>query len=81
MPHIGLAKLASDIVIPPWTEVVVPVFATDMKNSSHVLLEPTKKLSSKFRIAEGRCMVNIEKGKTVYRLLNPSNAEVTLKSQ
>ena len=63
MSHIGLAKLASDIVIPPWTEVVVPDFATDMINSSHVLLEQTKKLSSKFRITGGRCMVNVEKGK------------------
>ena len=81
IPHIGLAKLSADVIIPPLTEVVVPVIATKMKDCKGVLLQPSKKLSTKFGLGGAKCVVNIENGKTVYRLINPSEAMVTLKAK
>ena len=74
----GIASTTTEVIVPPHSEIVIPVNITKFNNKSVVLLEPLLQLSDQ-KLSGGKSVVTINNGKGVYRLLNPSSLPIFLK--
>lgn len=73
-----LASTTTEIIVPPHSEMVIPVYIPYMPNSSVVILEPTLNLSSKYSFAGGKTVCNLFNSKGSYRLMNPTSMPIFL---
>ena len=73
----GLARCVNSCKIPPNSETVLPVHASRRTEGEQVLLEPTPNLVKKNLIA-ARCTVSVKQGKSVIRVLNPTDKPIFL---
>ena len=65
------------VVVPPHSEVLVPVRISGFPSNSVVLIEPKLNLSE-LNLAGGKNVCKIHNSKGVYRLMNPTNLPVFL---
>lgn len=73
----SLARCVNSCKIPPNSETVLPVHASRRTEGEQVLLEPTPNLVKKNLIA-ARCTVSVKQGKSVIRVLNPTDKPIFL---
>ena len=73
----GLARCVNSCKIPPNSETVLPVHVSRRTEGEQVLLEPTPHLVKKNLIA-ARCTVSVKQGKSVIRVLNPTDKPIFL---
>ena len=71
------AYTSREVIVPPHSEVLVPVRISGFPNNSVVLIEPKLNLSD-LNIAGGKNVCKIQNSKGVYRLMNPTNLPVFL---
>ena len=67
------------MIVPPHSEALVPVRISGFANNSVVLTEPKLNLSD-ISLVSGKNLCTVENSKGVYRLMNPTNLPVFLKS-
>ena len=73
----GLARCTEKCIIPANSEAIIPVHITRQVKGKNVLLEATPNLKDK-QIMAARCIVTVQKGKSVIRVINPSSKSVYL---
>ena len=71
------AYTTREVIVPPHSEVLVPVRISGFPNNSVVLIEPKLNLND-LNIAGGKNVCKIQNSKGVYRLMNPTNLPVFL---
>ena len=71
------AYTTREVIIPPHSEVVVPVRISGFPNNSVILIEPKLNLSD-LNLAGGKNIWTVRNSKGVYRLMNPTNLPVFL---
>ena len=71
------AYTTREVIIPPHSEVVVPVRISGFPNNSVILIEPKLNLSD-LNLAGGKNICTVRNSKGVYRLMNPTNLPVFL---
>ena len=71
------AYTTREVIIPPHSEVVVPVRISGFPNNSVILIEPKLNLSD-LNLAGGKNICTVKNSKGVYRLMNPTNLPVFL---
>ena len=74
----GLARTASAVTIPKRSEITIPVLVSRRNTGDIVLLEPQQNLA-KLHLVAAKCLVKVQRGKAVIRLLNPTNSDIELK--
>jgi transposase InsO family protein len=74
---VGLARTATPIRIPPQQEITIPVKISKHKHGQVLLLEPLPGIAND-NIAGAKCLVKVIKGKSQFRLLNPTDQEIFL---
>ena len=78
-PVEGHARAATSVLIPQHSETNVLVNISNIKNSANVLLEPNTSLRhSKHLTTTTRCLVHVEDGKAMLRILNPTHSAIQL---
>jgi len=75
----NVVRATSNCIIPPMSEAIIPVHTTASENGQY-LLEPMPNLS-KQRVSLARAVVCIDNHQTLCRLINPTNASVSLKKR
>ena len=75
----NVLRATSNCIIPPLSEAIIPVHST-APESGQYLLEPMPNLS-KQRVSLARAVVCIDNHQTLCRLINPTNASVSLKKR
>ncbi|CAG2254704.1 unnamed protein product [Mytilus edulis] len=79
---IALAETVNSVILEPQSETIIPVKIPKFHMGSTVILEPCHKLQSRFSIAGGKTVCNIENNNMgIYRLLNPTNQTIYLDSK
>ena len=78
---VGYAETISEVVVPPYSEAVVPIRINKFKQGTSVILEPIARLAENYGIAGGKVIDNVNRGTVLYRLLNPTNSTILLPSQ
>jgi hypothetical protein len=73
----GLVRCLDWHTLPANSKVILPVYISRRTQSEHILLEPTQNRRSK-TIMAARCVVQIGQGKSVIRLVNPTNKRIDL---
>ena len=71
------AYTTREVIIPPHSEVVVPVRISGFPNNSVILIEPKLNLSD-LNLVGGKNICTVRNSKGVYRLMNPTNLPVFL---
>ena len=71
------AYTTREVIIPPHSEVVVPVRISGFPNNSVILIEPKLNLSD-LNLAGGKNICTVRNSKGVYRLMNPTNLPIFL---
>ena len=74
----NVAKITKDTVIPPLSQVTVPVNIFCAPEHSSVLLEATDSVQGKYNLAGGKCLTKVEQRQGMYQFINPTNTQVTL---
>ena len=77
---IGFADTVSEVVIPPHSEVIIPVRVNKFRHGTSVIMEPLENLRKRYEIAGGRVISKINRGIVLYRMLNPTNEITTIPS-
>ena len=77
--HTSFAYTTKEVIIPPHSEAIVPIRISGFANNSVVLIEPKLNLSD-ISLVGGKNLCTIENSKGMYRLMNPTNLPVFLKS-
>ena len=75
----SFAYTTKEVIVPPHSEVLVPVRISGFANNSVVLIEPKLNLSD-LSLAGGKNLCTVVNSKGVYRLMNPTNLPVFLSS-
>ena len=73
----GLARSIEKCVISAYTEAVLPVHVSRRIQGESVLLEPVDDLSKRSLIAP-RCVITVDRGKSIFTVINPTNKPVKL---
>ncbi|CAC5362608.1 unnamed protein product [Mytilus coruscus] len=73
----GLARCIKSCALPVNSEIVLPVHVSRRIQGEQVLLEPNPNLEKK-QLMGARCIVTVNKGKSVFRIINPTNKTVHL---
>ncbi|CAC5362564.1 unnamed protein product [Mytilus coruscus] len=73
----GLARCIKSCALPANSEIVLPVHVSRRIQGEQVLLEPNPNLEKK-QLMGARCIVTVNKGKSVFRIINPTNKTVHL---
>ena len=74
----GYARTIKPITLPANSEVDIQVKIARINSDEEVLLEPLVKLANE-NILGAKCLVKINKGKAVLRLINPNESDIYLK--
>ena len=73
-------RTIGSVTIPVTSKVVLPVVCKmGSTQSKFGLIEPVQSLLTSSNLLGARCIVQIRNGRSVFRLLNPSNSKVELK--
>ena len=73
-------RTIGSVTIPATSQVVLPVVCKMSSTQSKFgLIEPVQSLLTNSNLLGARCIVQIRNGRSVFRLLNPSNSKVELK--
>ncbi len=82
-PEYPMVHLISNITLPPRSEVLVPATIPHLgvQDLDHVLLTPVKSLSGQNTIAGAHTIANVEQGKTMFRMLNPTDTKIRLRKR
>ena len=75
----GIVYPQAEVIVPPHSEVIIPTKVSGFPNQSTILLEPILRLSDN-SLAGSKCITVVQNGKCVYRLMNPTNLPVFLKT-
>ena len=75
----SFAYTTKEVIIPPHSEAIVPIRISGFADNSVVLIEPKLNLSD-ISLVGGKNLCTVENSKGVYRLMNPTNLPVFLKS-
>ena len=73
------AYTTKEVIVPPHSEMVIPVRISGFANNSVVLIEPKLNLGD-LDLAGGKNITTVTNSKGVYRLMNPTNIPVFLSS-
>lgn len=73
----GLVRCLDSYTLPANSEVILQVHISSRTQGEQVMLEPTQNLASK-KIMAARCVVQVGQGKSVIRLVNPTNKRIHL---
>ena len=73
------AYTTKEVIVPPHSEMVIPVRISGFANNSIVLIEPKLNLGD-LNLAGGKNITRVTNSKGVYRLMNPTNLPVFLSS-
>ena len=76
--HTSIVYPSQEVIVPPHSEIIVPAKVSGFPNRSTILLEPVLRLSDS-NLAGSKCISVVNKGRCVYRLMNPTNLPVFLK--
>ena len=74
----GYARTIKPITLPANSEVDMQVKIARVSSDKEVLLEPLVKLANE-NILGAKCLVKVNKGKAVLRLINPNDHDICLK--
>ncbi|CAC5362590.1 unnamed protein product [Mytilus coruscus] len=74
--NLGLDRCIKSCALPANSEIVLPVHVSRIQGEQ-VLLEPTPNLEKK-QLMGARCIVTVIQGKSVFRIINPTNKTVQL---
>ena len=74
----GLARTVDTVVIPKRSEININVSVSRRKTGDEVLLEPQQNLA-KMHIHAAKCLVKVQNGRAIMRLLNPTNSDISLR--
>ena len=77
-PAEGYARAAATVLIPQCSETNVLVNVSNIKNGANVLLEPNPLLSNNKHLTTAQCLVQVENGKAMLRILNPTHSDIQL---
>ena len=75
----SFAYTTKEVIIPPQSEAIVPIRISGFADNSVVLIEQKLNLSD-ISLVGGKNFCTVENSKGVYRLMNPTNLPVFLKS-
>ena len=75
----SFAYTTKEVIIPPHSEAIVPIRISGFADNLVVLIEPKLNLSD-ISLVGGKNLCTVENSKGVYRLMNPTNLPVFLKS-
>ena len=73
----GLVRCVESCKLPPNSEAILPVHVSRRTEGEQVLLEPTPNLVKKHLMA-ARCTISVKQGKSVMRVLNPTDKPIFL---
>ncbi|CAC5416210.1 unnamed protein product [Mytilus coruscus] len=73
----GLARCIKSCALPANSEIVLPVHVSRRIHGEQVLLEPNPNLEKK-QLMGARCIVTVNQGKSVFRIINSTNKTVHL---
>lgn len=71
------ARTRKPIIIRPNSKIQIPVKITKVKHGQKVLLKPFPTLH-KHKLVGAKCLVKVKNGKTVFRVVNPTDNSVHL---
>ena len=74
----GYALTVEEVIVPPHSELIIPVKTRLGLNHSLLLLEPKINLGNTKGLAGGKCVSKFESSRGVYRLMNPTSTSVFL---
>ena len=77
----SLLRTYQNCMLPAQSETLVPVRVNKKiwnQPMSCMLAEPTINLASKFSISAARCLIAVKEGKSVLRVINPTDASISL---
>jgi hypothetical protein len=74
----SLARTVDQVVISPHSEIHFPVFLSHAHDGSTVIIEPDASLAQHTEVAGGRTLSTTVGNVGVFRLLNPSSAEIVI---
>lgn len=72
------ASTTSEVIVPPHSEMTIPVIIPKLPDGSKALLEPTLTLSNKLSLAGGKTICTVQNSKGLYRFMNPTSLPVFL---
>ena len=76
--QMAIGETMSETIIPPQSEMVLPLRIWKFKHGTTLLLEPKVDLSKSFQLAGGKAVSILNRGLVTYRLLNPTNETIVL---
>ena len=74
----GYARTIKPVTLPANSEIDISVKIARVQTNDEVLLEPLSKLAS-VNIMGAKCLVKVNKGKSVMRLINPTEKDIHLR--
>ena len=77
--HTSIVYPTEEVIVPLHSEIFIPTKVSGFPNQSTVLLETVLRLSDN-SLAGSKCLSVVENSRCVYRLMNPTNLPIFLKT-
>ncbi|CAC5411206.1 unnamed protein product [Mytilus coruscus] len=77
--HPQFCSCASDVTFQPRERVIFPVKIDNFSENTSGIIEPNFSLADKHNIMGARCLIQTHNNNSVFEILNPTNAVITLK--
>lgn len=76
--NVGVARSVYEVTVPPQSQILIPVKLSRIPEGSVALLEPVVNLENKLNLACAKAVLTCKKGRSVCRLLNPTNVDICI---
>ncbi|CAC5415146.1 Retrovirus-related Pol polyprotein from transposon 297 [Mytilus coruscus] len=75
----NFVRVLSDVTFQPRQRVIFPVKIDNFSENTSGIIEPNFSLAGKHNIMGARCLIQTHNNNSVFEILNPTNAVITLK--
>ncbi|CAC5407335.1 unnamed protein product [Mytilus coruscus] len=75
----NFVRVLSDVTFQPRERVIFPVKIDNFSENTSGIIEPNFSLAGKHNIMGARCLIQTHNNNSVFEILNPTNAVITLK--